>query len=58
MYESTGAGSVLAGTTALILPDTSGNSLVTILAFIAIGVGVAILLTSLLRSIVKRSAKA
>lgn len=57
MYQSTGTGSVLAGTTALLLPSTSGNSLVTVLAFTAIGVGVAILLTTILRSIIKRSLK-
>jgi uncharacterized membrane protein HdeD (DUF308 family) len=57
MYQTTGLASVVTGTAALALPNTSGNSVTTILAITAMVVGVAILLSSAFRYVVKRSLK-
>lgn len=58
MYESTGICSAVAGTCALLLPDTAGNSVIRIVALTAIAVGVAILVSSVVRAVVKRAYKA
>lgn len=58
MYESTGICSAVVGTCALLLPDTKGNSVVRVIALTAIALGVAILVSSVARAVVKRAYKA
>lgn len=47
-----------AGVGALVLPNTGGNSILTIVAYASIVVGVAIVATSILRMVAKKAYKA
>ncbi|MBC7746658.1 hypothetical protein H7Y40_01610 [Pedobacter sp.] len=47
-----------AGAGVLVLPNTGGDSVLTIAAYITIAVGVAVLTTSVVRSIAKKAYKA
>ncbi|HUB93944.1 MAG TPA: hypothetical protein VMB52_05580 [Verrucomicrobiae bacterium] len=61
MYEGNGgkgAGPIVAGGGAILLPNTGGNSLLTIVAITAIVVGVAIMISTAVRFALKRVYKA
>lgn len=51
-----GASTVASG--ALVLPNTGGNKVLTVVALVSIGVGAAILLSTFVRFIAKRAYKA
>ncbi|HLZ15245.1 MAG TPA: hypothetical protein VKQ34_04645 [Candidatus Saccharimonadales bacterium] len=55
MYEGgKGVGPVATGGGAILLPNTGGNSLLTFVAITAIVIGVAIMVSTLVRFIAKR----
>lgn len=58
MYDAGKKGVLPAVTGGLVLPNTGGNTFMTVIALTAIAVGVAILLTTAVRYAVKRSVKA
>jgi len=53
-----GGGPVATGTGAILLPNTGGNVLLTIVAITAITVGVAIMISTLVRFVAKRAYQA
>lgn len=56
MYEGgKGAGPIATGGGAVLLPNTGGNSLLTIVAITAIVVGVAIMISTVVRAVLKRT---
>lgn len=57
MYGTT-LGGATAGAGALVLPNTGGNSLLTVAAYTGIVVGVAILATSVIRLVAKKAYRA
>lgn len=58
MYDAGKKGVLPAVTGGLGLPNTGGNTFMTVIALTAIATGVAILLTTIVRYAVKRSVKA
>jgi hypothetical protein len=61
MYEGTpgkGAGPISTGSGAVLLPNTHGNSLLTVVAITAITVGVAIMVSTFVRFALKRAYRA
>jgi hypothetical protein len=59
MYEGgKGAGPIATGSGAILLPNTGGNSLLTIVAITAIIVGSAIMISTVVRFMAKRAYKA
>lgn len=58
MYEGgKGAGPIVTGGGAVLLPNTGGNSLLTIVAITAIVVGTAIMISTVVRFAVKRTTR-
>lgn len=57
MYQNV-LGASTAGAGALVLPNTGGNSVLTVAAYTSIVVGTAILLTSVARFVAKKAIKA
>lgn len=53
-----GAGPIATGSGVVVLPNTGGNSLLTIVAITAIVVGSAIMISSIVRFMAKRAYKA
>lgn len=56
MYQSTGSTPLVAG--AVLLPNTGGNTLLTIVAISGIVVGSAIVMSSIVRLVAKKAYKA